>query len=143
MFVWILANSNKAYIHTYNTFPKRNDDNGFFVLGMGYDVVQRYVGERLLPEPPCHAYQGQIANGSIVIAEDHGTSKPSANQGQDGDDQIRQYNYSLPAKQPGGTLGSYDGRNSSNQCNNVAAQDNHPGKAHPSCRQSRRDPSGA
>ena len=120
-----------------NTLPKRNDDNGCLGLRMGHEVVARHVGEKLLAEPTCHAYHGEIANGSSVIAEGHGTSKPSANQGQDGDDQIRQYNYSLPAKQPGGTLGSYDDRNSSNQCHNLAAQDNPPGKAHPRSRQSR------
>ena len=55
---------------------------------MGHEVVARHVGEKLLAEPTCHAYHGEIANGRSVIAEDHGTRKPSANQGQDGDDQV-------------------------------------------------------
>ena len=63
-----------------STLPKRNDNNGCLGLRSGHEVVARHVREKLLAEPTCHAYHGEIekANGSIVIADDHGTSKPSA-----------------------------------------------------------------
>ena len=69
---------------------------------MGHDVGQWHVGERFLAEPTCHAHHRERANGSIVSAEDYRTSRPSANQGQDGYGQVRQRSYSLPAEQPRG-----------------------------------------